>query len=202
MIIKKEEIEKYLILTNSHDGKTALKMYFSPIRVVCQNTLILSLMSASSGISIRHKGNIQAKVEEAQRVLGIATLFYGDFEKIAEKFTEVEMNVKKVTDYFNRVLDIDVEKEKKEELSTRSENQRNDLLSLFENGKGNDNPLIKHSLWAAFNAVTEYADHYRTVKGLKVDKTARLDSIWFGSGAKFKERGYEIALEVAGISKN
>jgi phage/plasmid-like protein (TIGR03299 family) len=198
LIIKKEEIEKYLLLTNSHDGKSALKMYFTPIRVVCQNTLILSLMNASSGISIRHMGDINNKIDEAQRALGIATMFYSDFEKIAEKFTEVKMDVKKAESYFTKVLDV----KKEEDISTRADNQRHELLSLFERGKGNDNPLIKHTLWAAYNAVTEYSDHCRTIKNLDKDKSLRLDNIWFGSGANFKERGYEVGLEFAGISKN
>lgn len=200
LIIKKDEIEKYLLLTNSHDGKSALKMFFTPIRVVCQNTLILSLMNASSGISIRHKGNIKNKVEEAQRLLGIASLFYSDFEKIAQRFTEIKIdNKNKVEDYFNQVLEIDKDDP---ETSTTSLNQRGDLLALFENGKGNDRPEIKHTLWTAYNAVTEWTDHHRTIRNIDKDKSLRLENIWFGTGAKLKERAYDMALAFAGINKN
>uniref|UniRef100_A0A6M3JGJ4 DUF932 domain-containing protein n=1 Tax=viral metagenome TaxID=1070528 RepID=A0A6M3JGJ4_9ZZZZ len=200
VITKNDIVEKYLLLTNSHDGKSALKMYFTPVRVVCQNTLILSLMDASSGISIRHKGNIKAKVEEAQRVLGIATIFYSDFEKISKAFVGRSLDVKKTENYFDRVLDIDAEKP--DEISTRSDNIKNELLGLYENGKGNDLPGVRHTLWAAYNAVTEYTDHYRTIKNVDKDKSLRLDSIWFGTGAKLKERAYDIGLEFAGINKN
>lgn len=200
LVIKKDVVEQYLLLTNSHDGKSSLKMYFTPVRVVCQNTLILSLMDASSGISIRHRGDIKGKVEEAQRVLGIATVFYSDFEKISEKFAEKKLDVKTTTDYFNQVLEID--KMKPQDVSTRSENIRGDLLSLFERGKGNDRPEIRHSLWTAYNAVTEYTDHHRTIKNVDKDKSLRLDSIWFGTGAKLKEKAYDVALAFAGISKN
>jgi len=201
MMVKKDVIEKYLLLTNSHDGKSALKMYFTPVRVVCQNTLIMSLHDASSGISIRHKGNIQAKVEEAQRVLNIATVFYSDFEKIGGRFASTKMNVANTTLYFNQVLGIDPNKPD-DDNSTRSKNIRDDLFCLFERGKGNDGIDVRHSLWTAYNAVTEYTDHHRTIKNEDKDKSLRLDSIWFGTGAKLKEKAYDIGLQFAGISKN
>jgi len=199
LVIKKEVVEQYLLLTNSHDGKSSLKMYFTPVRVVCQNTLMMSLRDASSGISIRHTGNIKSKVEEAQRVLDIATVFYSDFEKIAEKFVATKMDVKKTEDYFDQVLDI---KENDDDNYTRVTNQKADLLSIYENGKGNDRPEVRHTLWTAFNAVTEYTDHFRTIKNVEKDKSLKLDSIWFGSGAKMKVKAYDIGLSFAGISKN
>ena len=67
-----DKVEKYLCLTNSHDGKSSLKMYFTPIRVVCQNTLNMSMSDSKNGISIRHSGNIQNKVEKAREILRIS----------------------------------------------------------------------------------------------------------------------------------
>ena len=192
-IIKKvDEIERYLLLTNSHDGKSALRMYFTPIRVVCQNTLNMSFKDASDGIVIRHIGDIKSKIEEAQRALGIATLFYNDFEKIAERMAGKTLKKDEVTLYFSQVLRIEDKEE--DEISGRKRNQVNDLLALFENGKGNNNESIRHTVWTAYNAVAEYTDHFHTVKGLKEDKTKRLNSIWFGSGYRMKERAYQEAL--------
>jgi len=196
-IIKKvDEVEKFLLLTNSHDGKSSLRMIFTPTRVVCQNTLNMALrdIDASQGISIRHIGNIKHKVEEAQRLLGIATLYYSDFEKTAEAMANKVLNQKEVTLYFSQVLGID--KKEDDDVSGRKRNQLNDLLGLFENGKGNNTLEIRHTLWAGYNAVAEYTDHYQTVRNLDRDRSLRLSSIWFGSAARMKEKAYQGAVSL------
>jgi len=196
MVIAREDIvEKYLVLTNSHDGTSSLKMYFTPIRVVCQNTLNASLKDTGDGISIRHIGNVKSKIDEARRVLGIAVNYFSQFELISKQLVDVKLDVKKAESYFERILKIDGD----DEASTRKENQKLDLLHLFEYGKGNDNPAVRHTMWAGYNAVTEYTDHYKAFRNEEEDKTNRLSSIWFGSAARLKGRAFSAALEIAGI---
>lgn len=189
IINKDDTVQKYLCLTNSHDGKSSLRMYFTPVRVVCQNTLNLSMADAKNGISLRHSGNIKNKIEEARKILGISINYYDQFENIIKKFETFEMQKESLNNYFDKILSINDEKE----TSTRKENQKNNLLCLFEKGKGNQTGN-KHSLWKAYNSVTEYVDHYRTVKNLEEDASNKISSIWFGSGAKMKEKAYNEAL--------
>jgi len=81
----------------------------------------------------------------------------------------------------------------------RSENVRAELFRLFEGGIGQDIPGIRRSAWAALHAVTEYVDHFRPTKGgSDIERTSRrLQSQWFGSGAKLKQRAWELALDMA-----
>jgi phage/plasmid-like protein (TIGR03299 family) len=65
--------EKYLLLTNSFDGSSCLRVFFTSIRVVCANTLARANREGESeGLSIRHQGNLTAKILQAREVLGIA----------------------------------------------------------------------------------------------------------------------------------
>ena len=190
IVINSEDVvEKYLCLTNAHTGKASLLMYFTPIRVVCENTLNWSMKDAKNGISIRHTGNIKNKVEEARRVLGLSINYYKLFEEMVVKMEDVPIQEKELNEYFDNVLGINDD----EEVSTRKQNQKSDLIGLFDSGKGQKLGQ-KHSLWKAYNAVTEYVDHYRTVKNVVDNPSNKLASIWFGSGAKIKQKAYEEAL--------
>lgn len=199
VLAREDVVEKYLCLTNSHDGLSSLKLYFTPIRVVCWNTLIASMQDSKDGISIRHMGNIRDKVDEARRVLGITIDYYNQFEQIAKQLVDVKLNVEKAERYYNSLLFRD---KKPDEISTNLINKRDRLLYLFENGKGNRLPGIKHSAWAAWNAVSEYTDNEKNVKGLASDRTRKLKDIWFGNSAQLKQKAYAQILQVAGITKN
>lgn len=53
-IIAGDEISPYLVVMNSHDGSSGIKVAMTPIRVVCQNTLNLALDSAKRIWTTKH----------------------------------------------------------------------------------------------------------------------------------------------------
>lgn len=189
-------VDKFLLLSNSHDGSAALRVYFTPIRVVCQNTLALAeRRSHGQGVSILHKGDLTAKIKEAQQVLGFATRFYDDAAERINRLASHYPTEAQISSYF-RELYPDPEEGKD---NTRANNVRQELHRLFEEGIGHDEPSIKHSTWVAFNAVTEFVDHVRTARGTnEVDRASRrLESIWFGSGSRLKQKAWNLALDMA-----
>lgn len=201
-----DRVEKYLALVNSHDGTSSLMMYFTPVRIVCQNTLNASMRHAASGISIRHVGEIMHKVDDVRKTLGLVIDVYAQFEKLAKQFVGVKLDVAKADAYFERVVFGEKEKEAEAavvvaEASSILKNRKLRMLELFESGRGNDIPEVKHTLWAAYNAVTEYSDHCRVIRGEDSDKSRRLTDAWFGAGAYMKTVAYDTALEFAGIKK-
>jgi phage/plasmid-like protein (TIGR03299 family) len=187
--------EKYLLLSNSHDGSSSLRVHFTPIRVVCSNTLAIAARNGrGQGVSIIHKGDPAAKVRQAQEVLGLATRFYDDVDEQIDRLARHYPSSRQLEEYFRQVYpDSPVGP------STRAKNIREEFLRLFEQGIGHDMPEIRHTTWTALNAVTEYVDHYRSTRGKTVHDRAsnRLESAWFGSGARIKERAWELALKMA-----
>ena len=193
IVYKDDVVEKYLCLTNSHNGKSALKMYYTPVRVVCQNTLTMSLSDAGDGISIRHSGDLQGNIKEAKRILGLSLNFYEAFEQQAQHLVKYQMTANRLDRYFNTVIfgrDTVVAED------TKGMQKKSTLEILFEHGKGNSLPGVKGSAWAAYNAVTEMVDYHSTIRGLEADPSNRLKNIWFGTGAKFKSDAFATIMQL------
>jgi len=191
----KDVTEKYLLLSNSHDGSSTLRMFFTPVRVVCQNTLNLALNRAGEkeGISIHHSGKVDDKVAEAVRVLKIANKKYEELERIFNAFQERTLATSDVTDYFKKVLP-----DEQETNNAAKERMRGEMMSNYKHGAGAD--MSFGSLWGAYNAVTEYFDHTRYAgKKTAVNVEGRMESIMFGGAYATKQKAFDLAYEaVAG----
>ncbi len=187
--------EQYLLLSNSHDGSSSLRVFFTPIRVVCANTLgAAERRGKGQGISVIHKGNLAAKVEEAQEILGLAKRFYDDLEGRINQLASHYPSRQQLDQYFQALYP-----DSQQAKTRRTENVRDELFRLFENGRGQDIPETKLTTWSAFNAVTEFVDHHRSTRGrTEIERAStRLNSAWFGSGARLKAQAWELALELA-----
>ena len=187
--------EKFVLLSNSHDGSSALRVFFTPIRVVCANTLAMADRGGKGeGISIRHQGNLATKVQEAQQVLGLARRYYDDLEDRIDFLAGHHPTAAQLGRYFEALYPDPAEGN-----GSRARNVRDALYNLFERGKGQEIPAVRHSTWAAFNAVTEYIDHHRSSRGTGEHERGsnRLESAWFGSGNRLKGRAFDLALAMA-----
>lgn len=193
-------IGKFLLLSNSHDGFGSLRAFFTPIRVVCQNTLNAAEKTAQrQGVVIRHTGNISTKIDEARRVLGLAESYYENLQKEIDGMAAVSLNRSRVMSYFQTVYPAPDKKEKESKRAQdNAQSTWDSLMNLYENGKGNDEKGVRHTLWAAYNAVTEFVDHTAGArdekKSIEEAKESRLNRIWFGTGAGVKGAAYEKAM--------
>lgn len=187
--------EKYLLLHNSHDGSSALRVFFTSIRVVCANTLTAADREGrGEGVCIRRQGNLVSKIRQAREVLGIAARYFDDLEGQFDFLARHYPNYAQVSAFYKALVP-----DPEEGNPARARNTRDELFRLFENGRGQDIPEIKSTTYAAFNAVTEYVDHFRPTRAAtEFDRAAnRLESAWFGSGSQLKRRALQLALEMA-----
>lgn len=191
--VKGDEIKRYLTLTNSHDGTLALQMFFSPVRVVCMNTLRMALAQATNSFYCRHTAGALDRIEAAQEILGLATQFYAGWLKEARHLATLQLPAPKMPlllmAAFQQPDSIKMEDVYK---PTRVEMQR--VEELVTVGRGQNNPQIQGTCWQAYNAVAEYADYYRPYRSQ--EKEARLNGAWFGSGAQMKKRAWDFLLKV------
>ena len=64
------------------------------------------------------------------------------------------------------------------------------VKSLYESGTGQDIPGVRGTLWAAYNAVTEFVDHERG------GDDNRLSSSWFGGGNDLRSKAFKQAVKM------
>lgn len=185
--------DKYLLLSNSHDGNSAVQIKFTPIRVVCNNTLTLALRQGPPAVWVPHTKDIHKRLEQAKLTLGIIHRGYEEIEKAFQSMARVEMDEQRLRKYLHQVFP---EPGNQEDRAAAQEaaRHRNWAAYFFENGKGNDKPGIQGTLWAAYNGITEYVDHCRKPKSTQSDDR-RLNSLWFGEGAQIKARAYRAAVD-------
>ena len=182
--------EKYLLLHNSHDGSGSVQIMFTPIRVVCSNTLNVAAGSATNRVSLRHTQNIGLKITQVQEQLGILNQRFSIFEDASRKLAAVDLTQNAFKDYLkNTGL---VPKKDSEDQSTKATNIIDEVSELFEIGRGAKLKGVKGTAWGAFNAVVEYVDHYRGSD--KKDK--RTESLLFGSGSVVKQKAWDAAISL------
>jgi len=183
-------IEKYVMLTNSHDGSKPVIGKVTPIRVVCSNTLSLALSRGGDEFRIRHTKTMMNKLQEAHKVLGLVNKVYEEVDTVFNRMADVQMNGNSINEYYNNVFN-----KGREEQSTQMENTIMDVERLIDMGAGVDDPSFRKmrgSAWHIYNTVTEFVDHYKEYS----KKTDRSHALTFGTGATIKQRAYKEALKL------
>jgi phage/plasmid-like protein (TIGR03299 family) len=180
--------EKYLLLSNSHDGKSAVQIKFTPIRVVCQNTLTMAL-SDGQITRIIHTNNMHQCIKQADKILGIIRERYADIEASFKRMAQIKMHKERLSEYLSLVFPDPSDPENERQVKQIKEN-RSLAEYFFDQGAGNRIKGVSGTLWAAYNGVTEFIDHRRTARQT-MDR--RLNSIWFGDGYLTKVRAFTIA---------
>ncbi len=206
-VVKDDLIEKYLLLTNAHNGMKSARMLFTPIRVVCMNTHNVAIALAEREIqkareagdtfignaTMRHTTNLGLTVEAVRKSLGIVSVQYQVYAEAAKRLAMTQVTTEAWKNYL-LATGIRPSGKKDAELSTQTKKIIDEVSAMFDKGRGNDLPGVRHTAWGAFNAVVEYVDYSRGSD--KEDSRAK--SVLFGSGANLKQKAWDAALAIAG----
>ena len=185
-------VNRYLLLSNSHDGTTSVNIGFTPIRVVCNNTLSFAHSHVKSNLlKIRHTASMESTLDQIQEIINVANQ---QFEATASQYRELASKLVNSEEKLREYIKVALELVPKpgEELSTRASNKIESVVELFEHGRGNDLTSIKGTYWAAYNAVNEHLNYY---SNKSADK--RMNSLWFGDNARKNAHALETALQMA-----
>ncbi len=175
-------VNKYLLLTNSHDGSVPVQIKVTPIRVVCNNTLT----SAWQGLRDTYNwetADTTKHLDQSDILFAMANSLYRQLDVTFNRMAATKITERQLREYIQTLVpdtEYPGDIEKTEEI-------RNDVLRLYDSGRGAH--LARGTLWGAFNSVTEYTDYIMSGE----DPTRRLHSIWFGRGEQFKLKAFDLA---------
>jgi len=181
-LFKGDQVDSYLLFTNPHKYGSSIDVRFTPIRVVCNNTLTLSLSQNSSQVvKVSHRNRFDG--DAVKETLGIAKEKLQSYKEMAAYLGSKRFNDENVVDYFKRVFPVSGAKK---EISKNAEI----ALNIIDQQPGAE--YAEGTWWQAFNAVTFMTDH---VIGRSAD--TRLQSAWYGYNKGLKTRALETAVEFA-----
>lgn len=158
-----EEVEPYIVFTNSHDGSGAIRVAPNPVRVVCQNTLNLALTTAKRSWSMIHTGGIQAKLDEARDALFRADLYMKALQEEAERLSMYRVTDKQVMDWIDMLLPLEADATEKQ--MTNMKRLRSDLVHRYYDAP--DLTVLPKNGWRFINAVSDFATHAQPIRNTK-----------------------------------
>jgi phage/plasmid-like protein (TIGR03299 family) len=193
-------IEKYLFLTTSHDGSGSITAAFTPIRIVCNNTLNAAMSNKTNTVRIRHTSNATQRLEQAHKVMGISDMLSVQMEAIFNHWSKVRISdneVKKLIQSAlvpNKEVLKTIQDGKQEELSTCFTNM---VDSAYEYAMSDPTQLVdttKGTVFGAYNAVSGYFQNVRNYK----DDEAKLTSLLMGGTGQLRtQSAFNLCLEFA-----
>ena len=185
-LFKGDVIDSYLLFSNFHKYGYSTDVRFTPIRVVCNNTLTLSLNSKVERMAkISHRKVFNG--DNVKEMLGVAKDKLATYKEMAAFLGSKRYNDENIVEYFTRVFPVSGSNEnKKKEVSKNADLALNALFAQ----PGTE--FAPGTWWQAFNAVTYVTDH---LAGRNADN--RLQSAWYGYHKGVKTKALETALEMA-----
>ena len=185
-----DQVDSYMLFSNPHVYGKSIDVRFTPIRVVCNNTLTFALDSRSQrAVKVGHRAQFNPDMVKEQ--LGIAHEKFAKYKEMAQFLGSKRFSVESLLNYYNEVFPLTSGQDKQEQVTAESiSRQAKNAFDVLETQPGAE--FAEGTWWQAFNSVTYVTDH---LQGRNADN--RLHSQWYGQNQLRKIKAAEKAVEYA-----
>jgi phage/plasmid-like protein (TIGR03299 family) len=208
-----DPVEEYFLFNNSFDGSSPIQVMFTNIRVVCNNTLQMAIKGANNVFKVRHTLQCQNTLNEVKKALGLRDKYQLKMMDSMRAMVKTQMNQAQIDNFLGNVIFpmprqivqevdavgkvISLQEASKKAITMRT-NKIATLNDLIEGGAGANIQGVKGSVYGVFQALVEFADHEKQMKvGDKNLNEVRFESIFWGSGAAFKDTCFDECMKLA-----
>jgi len=185
-------IDMYLMFANSHDATSAVRAMFTPVRVVCQNTLNMATYTGCREVRIRHDSSLEDNLREATAIMGLYRQSMRDTMPTYRQMMEKSMNLKAFQAYTRMLW-----AEPVEAASTRAQNnfdRREVKLVEAYNRECERGFKTAGTVWSGYQAITDYIDHS---VGARWSVSRSVGSKIFGTYASKRREAFSAAVELS-----
>jgi len=190
-ILGGDQVDSYLLFSNPHQYGKSIDVRFTPIRVVCNNTLTLSLgQEVAKSVSLNHRTEFNP--DSVKETLGIASEKFQKYKETAEFLSTKRFDMDALIRYYNEVFPRTYKGKKEVNVKTIEDLTTNakKAYEVLETQPGAE--FGQGTWWQALNSVTYLTDHQ-----MGRENDTRLTSAWFGVNQTRKVRAVEKAVEYA-----
>ncbi len=152
----------YIAALNSHDASSKFRLLLTNVRIVCANTQAAAIAGAKSTFGIRHTAGARVAIHEARAALGLAWRYMDAFETEAASLYAQTMDSDEMRDFATQLVKADDTSSSTTARRNRQQ-QASSIVKLWTSSP--TIAPIAGTRWAAYNAVTEYLDHFAPVRG-------------------------------------
>ena len=154
MTILGDEFDPFMMISNGHDGGSAVKVCLTAIRAVCRNTAILALKKASNLVTVQHSKKMYDKLLVAQEVLLSNTKYMEELKIVAEELAVKPFSEEAFEALVRKLYPI--EKEQSEIIQIRNLAQ---IEHLFRAYKQDDLQNFNGTAWKCIQAFSDAESH-------------------------------------------
>lgn len=197
ILVQGDPVENYLIFTTSHDGSSGVKILFSPIRVVCENTLNAAIATSSNYVSFRHTKSVHGNLDIASEILGICDSRIVFLQEKFDFMRKTQIKDEDAQNIFANVILTEDEQFKINQtghtvgqiitrdwraiqdsgISMKKVNTLSEINNYYFAGIGQKE--ILGTAWGVYNAITGYYSNIDNSEGAK-----RMDSLLYGDKSR------------------
>ena len=156
-----EKIMPYLVFTNRHDGKGSVRIFLSPVRIVCKNTLNMAIKGARDrSFSVKHTSSANILLEQAKMTLNNYYEYLNAMEDAIDRQKRVMIEDRHLDQLLGNLIQINEDDKPKQK--ERAMAAREEIRAVYNNAPDLDG--YEKSGFRFVNAVSDWATHHRPTR--------------------------------------
>ncbi len=155
------------ILSTSHDGRYAGKLYIMVKRLICLNGMTVIDGDRSVGFPMRHSFCGEAQFEQIRKMVPKIDAHFDRFQERANILAGEKVGLERAEKVIAKIMDPSTRAgENKDGTDNRAADRIATVTRLFDGGQpGSSLESVKGTAWGLYQAFTHYYNHERSNRG-------------------------------------